>query len=244
MHKCDSITIKREGAADGPEKVRRETDMKESAAVMRKARKRSERIVNAALELFCEKGIEETSIEEIAASAEVGSATIYRYYETKAELAVRTGVACWKRIESRYLSAFSSEEYARMSGLDQIERILDVLVRIFDEETSSLKFLQEFDVFVRRNGIQVERLREYEDCIMSLKPRVTDALEKGLFDGTLSFVWSPEEVCYSLAHTMFSLMKKLAWNGSMLSLDAQVALGLQVRITKDLLVKGLKAEGE
>lgn len=214
--------------------------MKESAAVIRKVRLRSEKIVNAALELFCEKGIEDTSIDDVAAEAGVGSATIYRYFETKAELAVRTGVACWKKIETRYLKALSGRKYAEMTGLGQIECIMDVLVKIFEEEIPSLKFLQEFDVFVRRNGIEVERLKEYEDCIMSLKPRVTDALQKGLDDGTLSFQWSPEEVCYSLAHTMFSLMKKLAWNGSMLSLDARVGLGLQVRITRDLLVGGLK----
>ena len=216
--------------------------MKTSAAVMRKTKMRSERIVKAALELFCEKGIEETSIDEIAVNAGVGSATIYRYYETKAALAVQTGVACWRRIEERYLNALSGREYAEMSGIAQIERILDVLVNIFEEEILSLKFLQEFDVFVRRNGIQVERLKSYEESIMSLKPRVTDALEKGLSDGTLSFVWSPEEVCYSLAHTMFSLMKKLAWSGGMLSLDARVGLGVQVKITKDLLVRGLRAE--
>ena len=74
--------------------------MKESAAVIRKVRLRSEKIVNAALELFCEKGIEDTSIDDVAADAGVGSATIYRYFETKAELAVRTGVACWKKIEN------------------------------------------------------------------------------------------------------------------------------------------------
>lgn len=216
--------------------------MKESAAVIRKAKLRSDKIVNAALDLFCRKGIDETSIEEIAARAGVGSATIYRYYETKAELAVRTGVACWKKIEAQYLKALSGPGYAAMTGLGQIECIMDVLLKIFREEIPSLRFLQEFDVFVLRNGIQVEKLREYEDCIMSLKPRVTDALQKGLDDGTLRFKWSPEEVCYSLAHTMFSLMKKMAWNGSMLSFDARVELGLQVRITRDLLVGGLKAD--
>ena len=43
------------------------------------------------------------------------------------------------------------------------------------------------------NRVAKEKLTEYEACIMSLKPRVTDALEKGQNDGTLSFEWTPDE---------------------------------------------------
>ena len=113
------------------------------------------------------------------------------------------------------------------------------LAQIFEHETAFLKYLQEFDVFVRKYGIEIERLKEYEECIMSLKPGVIAALEKGKKDGTLSFEWSPEEVCYSLAHSVFGLMKKLAWNGSLLALQRKDGLSLQVRITIKLLIRGL-----
>ena len=49
---------------------------------MRKTQYRARKILEAAMELFCDKGLEETSIDEIAERAGVGSATIYRYYET------------------------------------------------------------------------------------------------------------------------------------------------------------------
>ena len=52
--------------------------MKESQARIRSSRYRSQKIIAAAMELFCEKGIEQTSVDEIAAHAGVGSATIYR----------------------------------------------------------------------------------------------------------------------------------------------------------------------
>ena len=103
-------------------------------------------------------------------------------------------------------------------------------------------YLQELEVFVRRYEIDMERLAEYEESIMSLKPRVTDALEKVLKDGTLSFEWSPNEVCYSLAHTAFGVMKRFAWNGSMFELDSKVELILQVKIAIKLLIRGLAGE--
>lgn len=215
--------------------------MKESAARMRRTQQREQKILEAAMALFCEKGLEETSIDEIAGRAGVGSATIYRYYETKAQLAIQSGVEYWKKIAQQYLNLTEIKGYSEMTGREQLECIMDALVMIFEKERGFLKYLQEFEVFVRRYEIDMERLAAYEESIMSLKPRVTDALEKGLQDGTLSFEWSPNEVCYSLAHTAFGVMKRFAWNGSMLELDSQVELILQVKIAIKLLIRGLTA---
>ena len=215
--------------------------MKESAARMRRTQQREQKILEAAMALFCEKGLEETSIDEIAGRAGVGSATIYRYYETKAQLAIQSGVEYWKKIAQQYLNLTEIKGYSDMTGLKQLECIMDALVMIFEKERGFLKYLQEFEVFVRRYEIDMERLAAYEESIMSLKPRVTDALEKGLQDGTLSFEWSPNEVCYSLAHTAFGVMKRFAWNGNMLELDSQVELILQVKIAIKLLIRGLTA---
>ena len=208
---------------------------------MRRTQQREQKILEAAMALFCEKGLEETSIDEIAGRAGVGSATIYRYYETKAQLAIQSGVEYWKKIAQQYLNLKEIKGYSDMTGLKQLECIMDALVMIFEKERGFLKYLQEFEVFVRRYEIDMERLAAYEESIMSLKPRVTDALEKGLQDGTLSFEWSPNEVCYSLAHTAFGVMKRFAWNGSMLELDSQVELILQVKIAIKLLIRGLTA---
>ena len=208
---------------------------------MRRTQQREQKILEAAMALFCEKGLEETSIDEIAGRAGVGSATIYRYYETKAQLAIQSGVEYWKKIAQQYLNLTEIKGYSDMTGLKQLECIMDALVMIFEKERGFLKYLQEFEVCVRRYEIDMERLAAYEESIMSLKPRVTDALEKGLQDGTLSFEWSPNEVCYSLAHTAFGVMKRFAWNGSMLELDSQVELILQVKIAIKLLIRGLTA---
>lgn len=215
--------------------------MRQSAARMRTARQRSERIIDAAAGLFCERGIEDTSIDEIAARAGVGSATVYRYFDTKAELAVRCGRVWWERITVRYLDSLTGPEYERMTGAEQLEYILDLLVRIFEEESGFLKLIQEIEVFVRRYGAASEEPEEYEDCIMSLGPGVTDALEKGRRDGTLSFEEAPGEVCCSVSHTMFSLMKRLAWEDTSRDRETAVSGVDLVRITRRILISGLKS---
>lgn len=216
--------------------------MGESEIRKQQMEQRARQILYAALELFCEKGIEETSVEEVAVAAGVGPATVYRYFETKAELAISAGIAYWQKVAGKYVGTLSGKEYADRKGSDRMCRIFCILEKIFEEEFLFLKFLLEFDIFVRRYRIPKERLAEYEECILNLKPYVTDALEKGLADGSLDFPYTVDEAYFSVMHTMLSLMQKLSYAGSILSSDERVGLALQVRIAGNLLLKGLGGE--
>lgn len=214
--------------------------MGESLIRKQQMEQRTHQILQAALNLFCEKGIEDSSVEEVAKEAGVGPATIYRYFETKAELAISAGIAYWQKIAAKYTGALSEPEYIEMSGYNQMHCIFQIILKIFEEEYMFLKFLQEFDIFVRRYQITKERLAEYEECILNLKPYVTNALDKGLQDKTLDFSYTVEEVYFSVMHTLLSLMQKLSYNGYMLNSDDRIGLTVQVGITADLLLKGLE----
>ena len=170
------------------------------------------------------------------------SATIYRYFETKAQLAISAGIAYWQKVVGKYLESLSQIAYQKLSGLQQMEYIFHIFSEIFQEELLFLKFLQEFDIFVQRYHISKERLGEYEEYILNLKPYMTDALKKGLNDGSLYFSYNIDEVYFSVMHTMLSLMQKLSYNGSMLLSDEIVKPALQLRIAGGLLLKGLGAE--
>jgi AcrR family transcriptional regulator len=52
----------------------------------RKKQKTRRAIQDAALDLFAEQGYEETTVEQIAARAEVSTATFFRYFKTKGEV--------------------------------------------------------------------------------------------------------------------------------------------------------------
>lgn len=112
-------------------------------------------------------------------------------------------------------------------------------MEIFREEHLFLKFLQEFDIFVRKYRISKERLTEYEEGILNLKPYVTNALQKGLEDGSLDFPYLVDEVYFSVMRMLLGLMQKLSCSGSILSSDDQVELTLQVKTAGDLILRGL-----
>ena len=202
----------------------------------RQAQQRRERILGASMELFWEKCVEDASMEEVAKRAGAGPATVYRYFYTKIELVIETAELYWERVARKYLEELEDAN----TGYAQLEKTLDIFYKIFQNEKPFLKFLQEFDVFVKKYQISEERLTDYESGILKLKPYVTDSLERGLADNSLFFTCSVDEMYFSLMHTLLALMEKLAVGGDILSSDQEVEGQKQFQIVTELLLRGIK----
>jgi AcrR family transcriptional regulator len=72
-----------------------------------KAERTRKRIVDVAIELFLSQGFDETTMEQIAEHAEVGSTTLYRYFPSKDLLALdplNTGLELGNALRRRPLS--------------------------------------------------------------------------------------------------------------------------------------------
>ena len=109
--------------------------MGESWIRRRQMEQRTQQILHSALELFYEKGIDDTSIEEVAKAANVGTATIYRYFETKAELAISVGIVYWQEIADKYIGMMLQEEYRGLCGSRQLQQIFIILEKVLEEES-------------------------------------------------------------------------------------------------------------
>jgi AcrR family transcriptional regulator len=58
-----------------------------------------QRIIEAGVRVFTERGIEAATVDEIAAAADVGKGTIYNYFETKEDIVVAFMVDIEKKIQ-------------------------------------------------------------------------------------------------------------------------------------------------
>ena len=149
---------------------------------------------------------------------------------------IETAELYWERVAKKYLEELEDAN----TGYAQLEKTLDIFYKIFQNEKPFLKFLQEFDVFVKKYQISEERLTDYESGILKLKPYVTDSLERGLADNSLFFTCSVDEMYFSLMHTLLALMEKLAVGGDILSSDQEVEGQKQFQIVTELLLRGIK----
>lgn len=85
------------------------------ARIIDKEEKRCD-IALSAIDLFCEKGIQQTSIDEIAKSAGVAKGTIYLYFKNKEEIVF----AIWDIIAQRHRASFHNRMKENMGAKEKI----------------------------------------------------------------------------------------------------------------------------
>lgn len=73
-------------------------------------------IAKASIDLFCEKGIQQTSIDEIAKSAQVAKGTVYLYFKNKEEIMF----TIWDMIAQEHNEAFQRRVTPNMSAKEKI----------------------------------------------------------------------------------------------------------------------------
>ena len=204
---------------------------------------RINRILESAFNLFSEKGIDTITMNDIASTAEIGVASLYRYFATKDEIAIRTAIWAWNKQKDVILPALQSDSYDSLKGYQQIEKIFKMFVDLYDKEKTFLRFIYFFDSYINRQKISYERLFDYEGMIAVVQDIVANAISKGLTDGSISAEYKDHEkdLYFTSMHSLFSLSQKLSLAGNMLAMDSAVNGTDQMRILADLLLKAIKA---
>ena len=128
-----------------------------SANEERKERRRNE-ILDAAHQVFLDKGYHPSGIADVASALGIGHGTVYRYFANKHDLAL----AVLDRVIQRFAAAGLTEDPTESTTLAeyraQVERILTRLIDVAFAEPNLLRFLDEQGLV-----IAPDKLREFKD---------------------------------------------------------------------------------
>lgn len=212
---------------------------------------RIEHIIECTFDLFSEDGIESITMNDIAEQAEIGVATLYRYFSTKEDLAIDVAVYAWRMEEETFRKVFSSETYDSLNGFEQLKVLLGIFPTALTTQSKFFRFIYYFDSFVKRESVSVERLNNYEKAISSLKDIVMKAIEKGENDGSINTKSSSnplisgansETLYFAIMHALFSIAQKLSLSGEMLYMDRAVKPGAQMELLVNMLLESIKSK--
>jgi AcrR family transcriptional regulator len=107
----------------------------------RDATENRERLLLVARQLFAEKGVSETSMNEIAHAAQVGPGTLYRHFAHKGELCealLKNDMAAfWTRVDTML------EQMKEESPLSQLDWLIDATITLIDMHIPLLAIVME-----------------------------------------------------------------------------------------------------
>ena len=122
----------------------------------RKRQATHQRIADEAARLASEKGVAATTIDEIAAAAQVGRATFFRYFDAK-EVAVAEGFSLpWLQLIIDNLDA----QPPQLTAMEAVRETFSGFAPVLDEDGTSL-VLQQARMAVASPGLQAWTLHVY-----------------------------------------------------------------------------------
>lgn len=201
-----------------------------------------ERILDSAYDLFSARGIEDVSMSDIANKAKVSEDDLYTYFKTKQILVVGAATQSWTQKTEEFIPPLLKPKFKMMKGADQLKEIFALFVKLYEKHSDFLRFVYLFDAYAIKEKIPKESMANYEAKILLVKQIISDAIQKGISDGTINqkFLNYGELLYFTLMHTFFSAAQKLALSGKMLDMDSQMNGILQLRLLSDLMLDSLK----
>ena len=203
---------------------------------------RMERILLSAFSLFSHNGFETIAMTDIAKDAEIGVASLYRYFATKDEIAIRTAIWSWEKQKQLILPILDDSGYYKKNGLDQLAEIFELFCKLYQSVPDFFRYIYFFDAYIVCQKIEAEILIPYQEVIQSVQSIINDAIHKGIEDSSISskFKGKEKQLYYSLMHTFFSASQKLSLSAKMLKMDEINNDVQQLQLLSNVLIGGLK----
>ena len=205
---------------------------------------RKEAIVSAATYEFIENGIDNSKISDIAKRAEVGTITVYRYFENKPQLVIECATRLWKSEAEKLRPILFPKNFPSQNGFGQVSHILGILASLYDYIPTMLRLLEQFDNYIVREQITKEQLRHYEAGIIEIRAEMLEAFRKGQRDGSIRSDANALEIYATATHAIVSLSQKLLLRGEIIQSDLETDANSQLKLLSDMVLNYIKAENE
>ena len=196
--------------------------------------KRKEQVVLAAIEVFKQKGIVNSKMTDIATKAEIGVATVYRYFNTKSELVIAAATTLWEEKISILFNKFDEPTFMELNGADRVRTILNIFVSVYQKYPEFISFLEHFDNYIIKESIPLENLENYEIIIMDTKLAIFHAIDKGKKDGSIKSNMDNDAFYITITHSLMSLSQKLILRGNILRSDSDIKGDTQLKLLIDM----------
>lgn len=201
---------------------------------------RIKHILECTYDLFS-NGIDPVTMDKIADNAEIGVASLYRYFSTKDQLAIEVATFAWKQEQDLFAKNFNAEQYNALTGFEQVHTLLNIFPNMFETEGKFFRFIYFFDAYIKRASVPPQQLTQYEATIIGTQKMMMDAITKGKQDGTLQIVnMTDDELYFTASHALFSLAQKLALSGEMLYMDKSTSGKRQLELLVSLILNSLR----
>jgi len=200
---------------------------------------RIERVIEAAKIEFNEKGIKNSKLIVIAKRANVGEASIYRYFKDKDDLIKKVSVSYWQSHTNFFDDNYSVTISKKDTGLQKVEMSLNIFQYLFIKHNAFIKFAKDFDCYYSNEEVALSD-NSSQETICSFKKRFIIVFNEGIQDGTINPEFNGLGMYNFISRVMTSTTQMLSTrNGSLHEEDPDYPINFLNSIIK-MFIKYIK----
>lgn len=168
------------------------------------------RVVRVALTKFVKDGIEGSKVSDIARIAHLTERSIFRYFETKSDLVLASGLLFWQEVKTFVSKNIHNPNDSPNKGIDDIEEILNKYTSVYFNYYKQLIFVSEAESYLYRCGKDLISKTNVLTSYESSPDPLALAIQKGLKDGSVRNDINVEDTYLNTYDSLLGLLQKLA----------------------------------
>ena len=127
------------------------------------AERRKTQLIEAGFELFARYGIESVSLSAVAKKADVAASTMYKYFQSKASLAVAISARIWSDVWTTSREQQGADTLAQMDPYQLFELYANTIIGLYLERPQILRYSANYKTYIRRENVPEGMLGEHLD---------------------------------------------------------------------------------
>ena len=170
---------------------------------------KTERILAAATKLFIVHGFEQTSMQKIADEAQVGIATLFRYFPKK-ELLI---VAVIEQVIDDMVPHFTTIALSEQNGLTKMAMILDAYIDyLIEAKQAPVILLENFDYYIAYHTLDVTLIEQIQQSYLKIGQLVQAVIDEGCHDGSITLSQENAQIGMTIMNLFGTAIKKHSFN--------------------------------
>jgi len=217
--------------------------MKNSERKQREKKKRKQQILDAAEDVIFSKGIDQATMDEIAALAELSKGTLYLYFKNKSDLYLAISLRGSEKLHKKFAEVLTSD----ITGMQMLQRMGTVYIDFVKNNPGYYNAFAYFETLCSTGQLAESRLTD--DCEKSMEEGfryITRALQIGMQDGTIDDHFDPGQLAIQLWGSVRGLIQlcHMEQSGFPVSILENIDMELDSLVGHfiQLILRGIKPE--
>ncbi|KKC48582.1 TetR family transcriptional regulator [Paenibacillus sp. D9] len=199
--------------------------------------RRLQAVIDAAEQVFTRKGIDKSTMQDVATQAQMGVATVFRFFPKKEKLVVAVATKMLEEVLQEFHAVAAQPE----TSLRKLEILFDSSIALLERKDSSgVKLLENFESYAAQFTEPLDDIGKFNAVYRKISGVFSTIIEQGKQDGSIRADLPIQDTLRTVMNTFGIFARKLSLQKNILVIEQDLDPAEQLQILKHILLSYLK----